>query len=58
MLQASGTTFNVYHILEKQTKEYSVIAYFNVFLNKLKRLIGIDIKQATYDKYENVIKSI
>lgn len=36
---------------EKLNKEYNVIEYFEIYLNKLKTLIGIDIKEATWNKF-------
>ncbi|MDP3353099.1 MAG: tyrosine-type recombinase/integrase [Flavobacteriaceae bacterium] len=44
----------------KLRKEYNVIEYFEHRLNKLKKLIGIDIKQVTWDKsyyVKNNVKS-
>lgn len=40
---------------ETLTKEYSLVEYYEVFLQRLKKLIGIEIKQQTWDKF-NYIK--
>lgn len=39
---------------KKTQKEYNVVEYFEMYLNKLKRLIGIDIKQVTWNKFDYV----
>lgn len=36
---------------EKTQKEYNVIEFFESYLNKLKTLVGIDIKQITWNKF-------
>ena len=56
MLQIKEVSFTVSDIYslykgEKTAKEYNVIEYFERFLKQLKRLVGIDLKQVTYDKY-------
>lgn len=58
MLQIQENNFTVNDIYtmykgEKLAKEYNVIEYFEKFLKQLKRLIGIDLKLATWKKYEN-----
>ena len=58
MLQIKETNFTVNDIYslykgEKIAKEYNVIEYCERFLKQLKRLVGIDITDATYNKYEN-----
>jgi len=58
MLQIQESNFHVNDIYsmfkgEKTAKEYNVIEYFDKFLKQLKRLIGIDLKLATWEKYEN-----
>jgi len=58
LLQIQESNFNVNDIYtlykgEKLAKEYNVIEYFIKFLNMLKKLIGIDLKLATWKKYEN-----
>ncbi len=65
MLQIQATDFTVEDIYalykgEKLTTEYNVIEYFERYLNKLKRLIGVEIKQITWNKsyyVKNNIKS-
>ncbi|WP_372758002.1 tyrosine-type recombinase/integrase [Mariniflexile sp.] len=39
---------------KKTQKEYNVEEYFEMYLNKLKTLIGIDIKQVTWNKFDYV----
>jgi len=58
MLQIKENNFHVNDIYsmfkgEKVAKEYNVVEYFSTFLKQLKRLIGIDLKLATWEKYEN-----
>jgi len=60
--EESFTANDIYnlHKGEKTNKEYNVIEYFEMHLNKLKRLIGIDIKQITWNKsyyVKNNVKS-
>src|SRR5690606_29961420 len=57
--QVKEVSFNVDDIYrlykgEKLTKEYNVVEYFERYLKQLKTLIGIDIKQITYNKFEYV----
>jgi integrase len=56
MLQIQQKSFTVQHIYstykgEKIARDYNVIEYFEVYLNKLKRLVRIDMKQSTWNKY-------
>ena len=56
LLQIQESTFTVEDIYtlfkgEKLKKEYNVVEYFEVFLDRLKKLIEIDIKQATWNKF-------
>lgn len=50
------TVDDVYNLyLGKKTQnEYNVVEYYEIYLNKLKTLIGIDIKQITWNKFEYV----
>lgn len=65
LLQVQENSFTVNDIYRlykgvKLRKEYNVIEYFEHRLNKLKKLIGIDIKQVTWDKsyyVKNNVKS-
>ena len=65
LLQVKEDVFTVNDIYslykgEKIAKEYNVIEYFELYLNKLKKLIGIDIKQVTWSKFyyvKNNVKS-
>ena len=65
ILQIQGNNFTVNDIYtlskgEKQAKDHNVVEYFETYLNKLKKLIGVSIKQATWDKFyyvKNNVKS-
>jgi site-specific recombinase XerD len=65
ILQIQGNNFTVNDIYtlskgEKQAKKHNVVEYFEAYLNKLKKLIGVSIKQATWDKFyyvKNNVKS-
>lgn len=55
LLQIQQDRFTVQDIYitykgEKLTKDYNVVEYFKMHLKHLKRLIGIDIKQITWNK--------
>ncbi|HEY5689511.1 MAG TPA: site-specific integrase, partial [Yeosuana sp.] len=57
--QVKETNFTVEDIYstykgKKRTKEYNTIEFFNRYLDKLKRLVGIDIKLETWKKFEYV----
>jgi integrase/recombinase XerD len=59
MLQVKEESFTVEDIYstykgEKRTKEYNTIEFFNRYLDKLKKLVGIDIKIGTWKKFEYV----
>lgn len=63
MLQVQETSFNVEEIYklykgEKSAREYNVIEFFERYLKRLKTLIGIDIKQVTWNKHSYVKKDI
>jgi integrase len=56
MLQVQENDFTVEDIYktykgEKLEKQYNVIEFFERYLKRLKTLIGIDIKQVTYNKH-------
>ncbi len=65
MLQVQEEKFTVddIHMLykgKKPTKEHNVVEQFESHLNMLKKLVGIDIKQATWNKFyyvKNNVKS-
>ncbi|AXT18474.1 site-specific integrase [Flavobacteriaceae bacterium AU392] len=65
MLQIKEESFNVEDVYslykgEKTQKQYNVVEFFERYLNKLKTLIGIDIKQVTWNKFyyiKNDVKS-
>ena len=59
LLQVKEESFNVENIYslykgEKALIEYSVVEFFERHLNKLKTLVGIEIKQVTWNKYSYV----
>ena len=63
MLQVKEESFTVIDVFksfrgEKTAKEYNTIEYFERYLNKLKKLINIDIKLATWKKFEYVKKHV
>lgn len=43
---------------ENLIEDTMIVEYFNVFLKKLKNLVGIDLEQTTLDKYDNVCEHI
>ena len=51
--ESSFTVDDIYSLFkgEKLKKEYNTVEYFEVFLENLKRLIGIDLKQVTWNKF-------
>jgi len=56
MLQVQETSFTVYDIYnvykgEKLEKQYNVVEFFERYLKRLKTLVGIDIKQVTWNKH-------
>jgi len=63
ILQVKEESFTVIDVFksfrgEKTAKEYNTIEYFERYLNKLKKLINIDIKHATWKKFEYVKKHV
>jgi integrase len=63
MLQVKEETFTVVDVFkcfrgEKTAKEYNTIEYFERYLKRLKKLINIDIKHATWKKFEYVKKHV
>jgi integrase len=59
MLQVKEESFTVEDIYstykgKKRTKEYNTIEFFNRYLDRLKRLVEIDIQQKTWKKFEHV----
>lgn len=61
LLQVQESSFNVDDIYvvfkgEKLKKEYTTVEYFEVFLAQLKRLVGIGLKQATWQKFFRQIR--
>lgn len=63
MLQVKEERFNVGDIYslykgEKTQKEHNVVEYFQSYLKKLNTLIGIDIKQVTWNKFNYIKKDV
>ncbi|NNC49391.1 MAG: site-specific integrase [Flaviramulus sp.] len=63
MLQVKENSFTVDDIYslykgKKTQKEYNVVEYFESHLNKLKTLVGIDIKQVTWNKFNYIKKDV
>tara|TARA_R110002033_G_C3890127_1_gene238770 strand:+ start:229 stop:1419 length:1191 start_codon:yes stop_codon:yes gene_type:complete len=59
MLQVKETNFTVEDIYstykgKKKDKEYNTIEFFNLYLDKLKKLVEIDIQLKTWKKFEHV----
>jgi integrase/recombinase XerD len=59
LLQIKEESFTVEEIYslyrgKRLTKEHNVVEYFERYLNKLKTLIGIDLKQVTWNKFNYV----
>lgn len=59
LLQLQDENFDVDDIYrqykgETLVKDYSLLEYYKLYLERLKKLIGIDIKQPTYDKFEYI----
>jgi integrase len=55
MLQMKEINFTIEHIYslykgEKSVREYSLVEFFERYLKRLKTLVGIDIKQVTWNK--------
>ena len=63
ILQVKEEHFNVEDIYslykgEKTQKEHHVVEYFESYLKKLKTLVGIDIKQVTWNKFNYIKKDV
>ena len=63
LLQVKEERFNVGDIYslykgKKTQKEHNVVEYFESYLRKLKTLIGIDIKQVTWNKFNYIKKDV
>jgi len=63
LLQIKEDPFNVDDIYSlyrgvKTAKEYNVVEFFEKFLNRLQTLVGIDIKQVTWNKFSYIKKDI
>ncbi|WP_308813189.1 tyrosine-type recombinase/integrase [Aestuariibaculum sp. M13] len=42
----------------KRAKEYNIVEYFERYLKRLKTLVGVEIKQVTYEKFEYIKSDI
>lgn len=63
LLQVKDEAFTVDDIFSlykgvKTAKEYNVIEYFERYLKRIKTLVGVEIKQVTYEKFEYVKNDI
>ncbi|MFD0762702.1 tyrosine-type recombinase/integrase [Lutibacter aestuarii] len=63
LLQVKEESFSVHDIYMlfrggKLIREYNVIEYFEVYLKRIKKLIGIDIKQVTWNKFHYVRNNV
>ncbi|MCK5401036.1 MAG: site-specific integrase, partial [Flavobacteriaceae bacterium] len=63
MLQIKEEAFTVIDVFkgfrgEKTAKEYNTIEFFERYLKRIKKLINIDIKHATWKKFEYVKKHV
>jgi integrase len=60
MKEISFTVEDIYSLYKgkKSVKEYNVVEYFEKYLNKLKTLVGIDIKQVTWNKFNYIKKDV
>ncbi len=59
MLQVKEESFAVTDVYmgfkgEKTAKEYNTIEFFDRYLKRLKKLVGIDIEEETWKKFEHV----
>ncbi|TJY34822.1 site-specific integrase [Pontimicrobium aquaticum] len=63
MLQVKDETFTVIDVFrgfrgEKTVREYNTIEFFERYLKRLKKLVGIDIELGTWKKFEYVKKHV
>lgn len=63
LLQAQETEFTVEDIYNQYigkptTRAIGVVAYYNEYLEKHKKLIGIEIKQSTWNKFSYICKDV
>lgn len=59
MLQIQGSDFNVNDIYNQYKgkpirKNIGIVSHYTEYLNKYKKLIGIEIKQSTWDKFDYI----
>lgn len=59
LLQVKEESFDVNDIYNQYkgrtlAKEYGVIEYFEIYLARLQKLVGIEIKQSTWDKFDYI----
>ena len=62
-LQVKGTAFNVQDIYiqykgETNKKDFGVLEVYNLHSDRIRKLIGIDIKQVTYQKYLELLAQL
>ncbi|WP_313098266.1 site-specific integrase [Epilithonimonas sp.] len=63
LLQVKEEPFDVNDIYNQYAgktlvKEYGLIEYYQIYLERLKKLIGIEIKQQTWDKFSYIKKDV
>lgn len=63
LLQVKEEPFDVNDIYNQYAgktlaKEYKLIEYYQIYLDRLKKLIGIEIKQQTWDKFSYIKKDV
>ena len=63
LLQVKEEPFDVSDIYNQYAgktlaKEYKLIEYYQIYLDRLKKLIGIEIKQQTWDKFSYIKKDV
>jgi len=62
-LQVKEEPFDVTDIYKQYagktgTKDYGLVEYYQIYLDRLKKLIGIEIKQATWDKFSYIKEDV
>lgn len=63
LLQVKEEPFDVNEIYieykgETHSREYGLLEYYQIYLDRLKKLVGIEIKQGTYNKFKYIKENI
>jgi len=63
LLQVKEEPFDVNDIYNQYAgktlaKEYKLLVYYQIYLDRLKKLVGIEIKQQTWDKFSYIKKDV